>query len=173
MPWRWRSRLSRLKSSCSPSIARVPRSGISSPAISLSSVVFPPPDGPIIASAWKSAIVSVIPCRAAWLPYHFSRPRSSSRITILPFQCPAHQGDGECQHEIPRRQGEVTLQSTVGEGIHLLGIEGEFADSDDGEERRILDDGGELAGQRRQQPAQDLRKDNVAIGLPAGEADGP
>lgn len=81
-------------------------------------------------------------------------------------------GDGEGENEIADGQGEKAFKWFQGVGVDFAGIESELVDGNDREKRGVLDERDELTGKRRQDVAERLGKDDIAISLGRGEADG-
>src|SRR5580658_9826204 len=143
----------------------VPLVGYSRPATMRSRVDFPPPEGPMRARQWTPSTSRLIPSITVCAPKRFTTFCRSSFILEMALEPARPERDGNGQDEIPGGEREIALERAVGVRIDLLRVVGEFLDRHDGEKRRILDHGGELPGQRRQDLAGGLRDDDVAVGL--------
>src|SRR5271168_4354749 len=143
------------KTTRSPLISTVPESGCSRPAMILSRVDLPPPDGPISASVCTFSSWSETSSSAGWPSNRlqiFWRPSFTALgLEAVPFfQVARPKGNGQRQNEVAGGQRQIALQRAVSQRADAFGVPGEFADGNNRKERGVLDQRHKLAGQRRQ-----------------------
>src|SRR5579862_4409868 len=153
-------------------IASEPSVGVSRPPTMRSNVDFPPPEGPMKARLRTSSKTAVTPSTARWPPKDLARPLKLSFKFVPLLQPLRPERDGERQKQVTEGEGDVAFQLAVGVLAHDLRVLGKLVEGDDREQGGVLDEVGELAGERRKNLADGLRENDEPVRLGAGEADG-
>src|SRR5712691_11588715 len=83
----------------------------------------------------------------------------------LPLEGPHEKHDDQVREQINHRRGRKGLEHAKAEFLHGARPAGQFKQPDGQRHRGVLDDVHEFGGERRQDDAESLRQDDVAVGL--------
>src|SRR5471032_2586801 len=145
----------------SPSNSIVPRSGRSRPLMQRSSVLFPEPLRPMIATTSPGSIVSDTSSSAWWLPNRLEMPLNAKSGIYPPFQPLGQQRQRPAHHEIQSGHDRIDDHRLEGRVGHQLAGTRQLDEADDGGDRGGFDELDGKAHRRRDRDPRGLRQDHV------------
>src|SRR5476649_696550 len=145
----------------SPSNSIVPRSGRSRPLMQRSSVLFPEPLRPMIATTSPGSIESDTSSSAWWLPNRLEMPFNAKSGIDPPLQSLRQQRQWPAHHEIEHRDDRIDDHRLEGRVGHQLTGARQLDEADDGSDRRALDELDGEAHRRRDRDSRRLGQDDV------------
>src|SRR5471032_2158625 len=145
----------------SPSNSIVPLSGRSSPLMQRSSVLFPEPLRPMIATTSPGSIDSDTSSSAWWLPNRLEMPFNAKSGIDPPLQSLRQQRQRPSHHEIERRDDRIDDHRLEGRVGHQLTGARQLDEADDGGDRGALDELDGKAHGRRDRDPRRLGQDDV------------